>query len=289
MNRAPFHGMGQVLAAGARLFRAGLSSAFPWILAAELLQALPFASGSGNVFTMDLSLLAQPAYLARALSIALLQALLYSIAVLRLAAVAGEPAAVKPARGALRAVPAVLIGYLAYELVVAAGLMFAFVAFVIGLFIAGWQFGLALCILPLAPTAAASTALALFVFPAVLDRRGPFDALGESWRLAKRRWGRVSLVISVPALALLAAWCVQNGPALLHAIRGYLDFLSQHAEEGISAADLEKLQGSLESGAAASHLGAWQLAGMALGALAWWYTLAVCYAQYRDLRQSEAV
>jgi len=45
---------------------------------------------------------------------------------------------------------------------------------------------LVLCILPLVPTAAPSTALALVIFPAVLERKGPFFADSGRVRAAKR-------------------------------------------------------------------------------------------------------
>lgn len=272
-----------VLAEGRRLFMAGLGTVFPWVLAAELLQLLPFASASGNIFTMDLEQLGRPDYLARALITGAAQAVLYSIAVLRLATLAGEPAQGKPGWNAVRAVPSVLIGYLAYELVVIFGLLLSFAVFMIGLFIAGPLFGLVLCVLPLAPTAAVSTALALFIFPAVLERRGPFASLGESSRLAKTHWAKVTLVISVPALALLAAWCVQNGPEVARTVHAYLDMLSQHADEGLSVGDVERLQDSLKGQGVAPG---WQLGGAILAGFAWWYTLAVCYAQYRDLKRA---
>lgn len=277
-------GVHSVLAEGGRLFQAGLARVFPWVLAAELVQALPFAPASGNILTMDLEQLGRPDYLARALLTGIAQAVLYAIAVLRLAALAGEPMPGKPGMQALRAVPSVLVGYLAYELVVGLGLLLSFAVFMIGLFIAGPLFGLVLCVLPLAPTAAVSTALALFIFPAVLEKRGPFASLGQSSRLAKSHWAKVTLVISVPALALLAAWCVQNGPEVWRTAHSYLDLLAQHTEDGLSMADVEKLQASLESRPAGT--GGWRLGGMLVGAFAWWYTLAVCYAQYRELKRA---
>jgi hypothetical protein len=278
--------MREVLAESGHLFLAGLPTVFPWVLAAELVQALPLANTGGNLLTMDLSLLGRPDYLARSLLVGAAQAVLYSAAVIRLAALAGEPIPGKPGWNAARAMPSVLIGYIAYELVVVIGLVLTFAVFMIGLFVGGPLFGLVLCVLPLAPTAAVSTALALFIFPAVLERRGPFASLGESSRLAKTHWGKVTLVISVPVLALLAAWCVQNGPEIARTVHSYLDLLSQHAEEGLSVGDLESLQGVLESQTGAAHAGGWRLGGIALGAFAWWYTLAVCYAQYRDLKRS---
>jgi hypothetical protein len=285
MGKAPQSGgVRAVLAEGARLFQAGLATVFPWVLAAELVQALPFAPASGNILTMDLSLLGRPDYLARSLLCGLAQAVLYSIAVLRLAALAGEPVPGKSGWNAARAMPAVIIGYLAYELVVGLGLLLSFAVFMVGVFIAGPLFGMVLCVLPLAPTAAVSTALALFIFPAVLEKRGPFASLGESSHLTKSHWAKVTLVISVPALALLAAWCVQNGPEVARTAHSYLDLLAQHTEGGLELADVEKLQTSLED--RPSGTDGWQLGGMMLGAFAWWYTLAVCYAQYRDLKRA---
>jgi hypothetical protein len=278
-------GIRNVLAEGGRLFGAGLATVFPWVLAAELVQALPFAGDGGNIFTMDLAQLGRADYLARALLTGIAQAVLYSIAILRLAALAREPVQGKSGWNAARAVPAVLVGYLAYEVVVGLGLLLSFAVFMIGLFIAGPLFGLVLCVLPLVPTAAVSTALALFIFPAVLERCGPFASLGKSSRLAKSHWATVTLVISVPALALLAAWCVQNGPEVARMAHSYLDLMAQHAEDGLSIGDLEQLQAGLDKQPQGGTDG-WKLGGIVLGAFAWWYTLAVCYAQYRDLKRT---
>src|SRR5690242_7576689 len=155
-----------VLGEGWASFVSGLSTVFPWVLAAELLQQLPLANPPGSILTTDLDLYAQPGYLARALLFGVLQALLYGIAVLRLAG-AGDGAW----KGSLRATPSVLVAYLCYEVIVVIGLLFTFAFYMLGMFIAGPLVGVVLCILPLAPTAAASTAFALFIFPALLEKR----------------------------------------------------------------------------------------------------------------------
>lgn len=276
----------RVLGEGWRLFLAGLPKAFPWVLLAELIPLLPFANPPGSLFTTDLSLFAEPGYLLRALFFGAAQAFLYAFAVLKLAALAGAgtpPPAVSPA---LRSIPSVLVAYLAYEIVVAVGLTLTFVVFMLGMFILGPLGGLVLCILPLGPTAAASTALALFLFPAVLERRGPFASLGESSRLARTSWVKVSLVISVPALALLFTSVLGDMPALDH---GLSDLSAQMGslQEGASPGQLESLLTGFIPAQAADRYGAWQVASLVLGALAWWYTLAVCYAQYRDLKARE--
>jgi hypothetical protein len=269
-----------VLREGWTLFVAGLSTAFPWVLAAELLQELPFANPPGSILTTDLDLYGQPGYLIRAILFGALQALFYSVAVLKLAG----RGAVWPA--GLRATVSVLLGYFCYEVIVGIGLMFTFIFFIMGMFIVGPLGGLVLCILPLIPTAGASTALALFIFPAVLEGKWPFPALGESSRLAKRSWVKVSLVISVPALALLAAGVIADIPSIRHSLSTGLGMLSQAQESGVS---LEQANGILAGMKAepGSRYETWQLIGTVLGAFAWWYTLAVCYAQYRDLKAGE--
>lgn len=273
----------QVLGEGWDMFISRFGSVFPWILAAELTALLPFANPPGGVFTMDLDLLGDSGFWVRALVFGALQAFLYGMAVQRLAARDG-------ASVALRAVPAVLIGYICYEVMVAFGLMLTFVMFVLGLFIAGWMFGLVLCLLPLAPTAAASTAMALFIFPAVLEKKGPFASLNESTRLTKisnATWVKVSVVISAPAIALLIASVVGDMPGIRHAVTLALD-LSQRAQEGgLSMEQALPVLDSLKPSAPPDRYGAWSVAGVLVGALAWWYTVAVCYAQYRDLKAAE--
>lgn len=282
---APHSGR-EVLAGGWRLFLAGLSTAFPWVLAAELMQELPFANPPGNLFDTDLSLFLQPTYLFRALSFGAAQALFYGMAVLRLAALAeGEAKGRIAIWDALRAIPAVLAGYVCYELIVAIGLLFTFAFFMLGLFIAGPWAGVAACILPLAPTAATSTALALFIFPAVLEKRGPFAALGESSRLARGAWVKVSLVISVPALLLLVAAMVSDWQSLSQGLTASQDLLRQTQEGGASLQDMDGLMAGLKAPPEADRYGSWQLIGTPLGAFCWWYTLAVCYAQFRDLKR----
>jgi len=274
-----------VLAEGWALCIAGLPTIFPWVLAAELLQELPFANPAGSILTTDLSLYAQPGYMARALLLGALQALLYGIAILRLAGTQGRAAW----WASLRATPSVFVGYLCYEVIVGFGLLFTFAFFMLGIFIIGPLGGLVLCILPLAPTAAASTALALFAFPAVLERKGPFAALGESSRLAKRSWVKVSLVISVPALALLAASVITDLTNIRHSLSMGLDIWSRAQESGVSMEQADSILAGFKAAPAASRYEVWQVIGTVFGAFAWWYTLAVCYAQYRDLKAGEEV
>jgi hypothetical protein len=281
--RHPPKSVGQVLGEGWGLCIAGLPTVFPWVLVAELLQETPLANPPGSILTTDLSLYAQPDYLIRALLIGLLQALFYSIAVQGLAG-ARSSTAWWPG---LRAIPSVLVGYVCYELIVALGLMLTFAFFMLGMFIIGPLAGLVLCVLPLAPTAAASTALALFIFPAVLGRKGPFTALGESSHLAKRSWVKVSLVISVPALALLAASVVTDLTGVRHSLATGLDLWGRAQESGVSMEQADSLLAAFKAEPAASRYEFWQLLGTVLGAFAWWYTLAVCYAQYRDLKAGE--
>ncbi|MGE5624208.1 MAG: hypothetical protein ACM3ZT_01525 [Bacillota bacterium] len=275
---------GQVLAEGWRVFLAGMPVIFPWVLAAELIQELPFANPPGNLFDTDLSLFMRPDYLVRALICGATQAFFYGIAVQRLAgrSEAGTWVA------SLRAAPSVLAAYIAYEFVVAVGLLLTFAFFMLGLFVIGPWGGLVLCILPLAPTAAASTALALFIFPAVLEGKGPFAALGESTRLARRSWVKVSLVISVPAVALLLSAVLADFQSLSHSVSSALDMLRQGEEGGLGVEQVNGLLAGLTAKPPGSRYETWQLIGTVLGAFAWWYTLAVCYVQYRDLKAGDA-
>jgi hypothetical protein len=212
-----------------------------------------------------------------------LQALFYSVAVQKLTGTTWSTAWWP----GLRAVPSVLMGYICYELIVALGLMFTFAFFMLGMFIIGPLGGLVLCILPLAPTAAASTAFALFIFPAVLERKGPFAALSESSRLAKRSWAKVSLVISVPALALLAASVITDLTSIRHSLVMGLDLWNRAQESGVSMEQADSLLAGFKAEPAASRYELWQVIGTVLGAFAWWYTLAVCYVQYRDLKADD--
>jgi len=284
MNRNPDSpGVGQVLGEGWSLFISRFTTVFPWILAAELTALLPFANPPGGIFSMDLDLLGDSGFWIRALLSGTVQAFLYGVAVQRLAAQTG-------AAGAARATAAVLVGYICYEAMVFFGLLLTFTMFILGMFIAGWLFGLVLCVLPLAPTAAASTAMALFIFPAVLEKKGPFASLNESARLTKISrftWAKVSLVISVPAIALLAAAVVGDIPGIRHAVTLALDLRRRALEGGLSADQLLPVLQGLQPPTAPSRYEPWAVAGVLMGALAWWYTLAVCYAQYRDLKAGD--
>jgi hypothetical protein len=262
-----------------------LGTVFPWVLVAELLALLPFAP-TGSIFDTDLSLLGDPGYLGRNLLLGVLQAALYAVAIRKLRGLAGDATSSDGGLWpALRAVPALVVGYLCYELIVVIGLLFTFAFFMLGAFIIGPLAGLVLCILPLAPTAGASTALALFAFPVVLEKRGPFAALGESSRLAKIAWVKVSLVISVPAVALLAAFLVTDVAGLSHSISMGLEALQRSQDAGLSMEQIEGLFGGAGGAAVPAGYDAWRIGGTLLSGFAWWYTLAVCYAQYRDLKE----
>lgn len=266
-----------VLREGWRLFLAGLSTIFPWVLVAELLQEVPLFNPPGSILTTDLAQYGQPDYLVRSVILGLLQALFYGIAVLKLAGRTDSPW-----MQGLRATLSILVAYVCYEVMVGFGLFFTFAFFMLGAFIIGPLGGLVLCILPLAPTAAASTALALFIFPAVLEKRGPFAALSESSRLAKRSWVKVSLVISVPAVALLATSLISDFTAIHRDVMQGLDLLQRSQESGISMDQAGSLLAGFKPDV--GRYDVWQVVGTVSGAFAWWYTLAVCYAQYRDLK-----
>lgn len=277
--------MSEVLVAGGRLFAAGLTDVFPWVLAAESLQLLPYGMTTGILDT-DLSLLLNPVFLVKALLFGGVQALLYAIAVMRLAELAGGPAG-SVAWSALRATPAVFIGYIAYMVVMMLGLGLGMLLFTAGLMILGPMVGLLLSLVALGPTAAASTALAFFVYPAVLERRGPFAALSESGRLARAGWLRASLVVSVPALALLLAWLAGNGVELSRSLSAALN-QAQNLPEDVSIDQLQALlSGTAAQGQVAVNWG-WKILGAVADAFAWWYALAVCYAEYRALKEQDS-
>lgn len=271
----------EVLTAGGRLFAAGFADVFPWVLAAELLQLLPYANPNGLLDT-DLSELFNPVFVLKSLVFGGAQALLYAVAVLRLARLAGG-AAGATVWSALRAAPTVLIAYIIYTVILMLGLGVGTLLFTAGLFMLGPLAGLLLSLIALGPTAAASTALAFFVYPAVLERRGPIASLNQSSRLARGNWTRASLVVSVPALALLAAWLAGNGVELSQSLSAsFKQMASLPADVSV-----DQLQGLLSGAAGQGGMHAswaWRLLGAVLGAVAWWYTLAVCYAEYRNLK-----
>lgn len=277
----------EVLAAGGRLFLAGLGSAFPWVLAAELTQLLPSgADRSLDISNLDTASLLQGSDLLRTVLLGLVQALCYGFAVLRLAASTGERMSGFQIWHSVRATPSVFIGYLVYSLIVILGLAFSLIVFLNCLAL-GVLPAVAITLVPLAPTAVISTALALFIYPAVLERRGPFEALSQSARLARSSWARTTVVISVPALALLCVWVLNNGIEVSKILAAVYDSLAQLQESGISVTDLQGQIMSAVKSADSSNV-VWRAFGVILDAFAWWYTLAVCYAEYRALKERDA-
>lgn len=275
------HSISEVLAAGWRLSMTGMGGVFPWVLAAELLQFLPFANAGGLLDT-DVSHFVDPIYLGKAIVFGALQAFLYAVAVLRLARLAGgsQGSVIIPA---LRAALSVLIAYIVYTLIALFGLGLGVLFFTVGLVTLGPLPGLLISLIPLAPTVAASTALAFFIYPAVLEHRGPMAALSESARLARSGWARASLIVSVPALALLAAWFAGNGVELARSMSETLRQLS-NMQADVSTDQIQALLSGATNRTAVQGAWGWRLVGAVADAFAWWYTLAVCYAEYRDLR-----
>lgn len=263
--------MKEVLGQGWRYFIAGFKTAFPWVLAAELLPAL------AGLFVSDNLLLT--------ILLGLAQAFLYGMAVCALARLGGMPQA-SPVRTSYRAIPAVFIGYLLYELIIGAGLVISLSVFVIIFLSAGELPALIACIVPLAPTAAVSTALAFFAYPAVLEKGGPFTALGESWRRAMGGWMQATAVVSVPALVLAGVWLGENGAATVSGVEQALQQISTLSTD-LSTEQLQALLSASES-TAPERSGVLHLAWSAVGAIAWWYTLATCYAQYQSLKARAA-
>lgn len=281
------HSIREVLAAGWRLFRDGFVGAFPWVLAAELLTIFPLRGQTqgGLDLNADMSTYFQPGYFGRELLMGLLQALLYAIAILRLAESAGQRAEGNTAWVALRSVPSLFIGYMVYSMLVIFGMGLGLIVF-LNMLPLGLAPAIAFAFIPLAPTAIASTALALFAYPAVLERRGPFAALGESVRLAKSSWVRVTTVISVPALVMLCEWAANNGAEVRKLVTTVYGVLMQAAETGVSQGNLQQTMESALHATGAGQSMVWQVLGVVLTAVVWWYAVAVCYAQYRDLKQS---
>lgn len=278
----------EVLAAGGRLFAAGLASAFPWVLVAELTQLVPNgANQSLDISTMDVGSLFQGDDILRTLFLGALQALCYGFAVLRLAALTGESLPGFQVWHSVRAVPSVFIGYLVYSLIVILGLAFSLMMF-LNILPLGVLPALAVTLILLAPTAVISTALALFIYPAVLEKRGPFTSLGESARLAKSSWARTTVVISVPALALMCVWAITNGTQLVKLISAIFAALDQLQEGGMGMTDLQnQIMSAVRATENSSEI--WRIFTVILGAIVWWYTLSVCYAEYRALKERDSV
>jgi hypothetical protein len=269
----------EVLAEGRRIFLGGLATAFPWILAGELLAVIPGFNNSNGLLDTDIAQLVDPLFLLRMAAFGILQAFLYGMAILRLPPLAGD-ASDRRWHHALRAAPSMFVAYIAYELLVGAGLVISLLFFVLGDWFLGLGGALLLSLLLLVPTAVASTAFALFAYPAVLEGRRPFAALDDSRRLVMRHWGRASVVISVPALGLLALWLAQNAESLFKTLPESLSQLSNMSAEA-SSAELQSLLAGSQSHAAPGLM--LQLVLAVAAALVWWYTLAVCYAEYREL------
>jgi len=279
--------VGEVLSAGGRLFVGGLPGIFPWILAAEIIGALPIAGAGGGLLSADLSRLAQPAYVVWLLFAICAQTFLYGMAILKLAQRDGTPV-VSPMRQAIRSIPALFIAYLIYELLVVFGVGFAFILMLLFALLLGVLPGVLVAIIPLAPTAWISTALAFFAYPAVLERRGPFDSLGRSLQLAKSNWVRAAGVVSVPAIALLVVALLQDVMPAINMWHQTTQLLSQVSSQA-SVANLQSLMTHLDANQKAVSYPWWQAFTVLLSALAWWYAVAVCYVEYRNLSGAAAV
>ncbi|HET7650201.1 MAG TPA: hypothetical protein VFL15_05825 [Gammaproteobacteria bacterium] len=276
--------VGHVLVVGWRLFVAGLVQVFPLVLVAEIIAALPVAGAGGGLFSTDLDRLVQPGYLAWTLLSVVLQTVLYASAVLRLARLENNSTKVSW-RAAAGAIPGLLIGYVVYDVLVVCGLGISLLLFVLVALLFGIIPALIVALIPLAATAWLSTALAFFAYPAVLEQAGPFAALGRSLRLARSNWAHAALVVSVPAVGLLAVAALQDTMPVLHSVHAVMNALSQLSSQPTA----DQLQNLLANPATTSPAGAhplWQMTTAVLSALAWWYALAVCYAEFMLLKQS---
>lgn len=276
-----------VLATGWRLSITGLPTVFPWVLAAEIIGALPVAGAGGGLLSTDLGRLAQPAYLGWTLCSIFMQSLFYAYALLRLARLDGVTVTA-PLRAASSAAPGLLIGYLVYELLVVCGLGVALIFFLLVMLLFGLVPALIVALVPLAATAWISTALAFFAYPAVLDQSGPFVALGHSLRLAKSSWAHAALVVSVPAIGLLLVAVLQDAPSVWHGTHAVLSSISQLSSQP-TAMQLQELLSRSSAGPAADRHPLWRAFTVLLSALAWWYALAACYAEYRMLKRPTGV
>ncbi len=94
-------------------------------------------------------------------------------------------------------------------------------------------------------------------------------------------------MVSVPALVLLCLWFAENVSTMLKIYHIVMDMaLNQLSsmDADVSADQIQVLLSGATGQAASQGAWGWRLLGAVSGAFAWWYTLAVCYAEYRDLR-----
>ncbi|MGH8369459.1 MAG: hypothetical protein ACRESC_00625, partial [Gammaproteobacteria bacterium] len=278
------HRVSEVLAEGLRLTVAGSFTVFPYVLAAEIIGSLPIAGAGGGLLDTDLGRLMQPAYLGWILCSVFVQTLLYIYAVLRLERLDTASAATSLSV-VVRGIPSVLIAYLAYELLVICGLGIAVILLLLVALLFGIIPGVVATLIPLVPTVWISTALAFFVYPAVLERRGPWVSLGRSLQLARSNWGQAALVVSVPAVGLLCAAALQDIVPVMHGLHTVMGSITQHSSQP-SAGQLQDMLSNLDAHQAAHRYPLWQAFTVLLSAFAWWYALAVCYAEYKALKRS---
>lgn len=178
------------------------------------------------------------------------QSVLYGYSIARLDGCASGASAtsVRAWPRALHAAPAMLICDLLYNIAAWGGLL----VFVVPGIILG-------------------TTLVFFAYAAVIDRKNVFEALGYSHALAWPGWWRTSVVISVPAIALLVYAVIMAWPTIMDAVR------TLAAGELPTAASM--------AGPKWYDLGLMPL----LGAVVWAYVLVVLYVQYRVLKARAAV
>jgi len=93
-------------------------------------------------------------------------------------------------------------------------------------------------------------------------------------------------VISVPAIVLLAIAAVKEIP-FIEGLRSSLRQIAGNTS-GMGTEQLEKLLTSHSGSGAAAHSVWWTLLLVVLTAVGWWYALAVCYAEYRELSRHQA-
>ena len=184
--------IGPTLHAGWRLFLQSLSALFLPLWVACIVDAVPGVYAGGGLFTGGISWKSTVITLVAWL----VEGFLYAYAIAKLDSWVQHTnvASASLRRTAKRAVPAVIIGDLIYN-------------------IAGWG-GLLLFVVP---GIILGTTLAFFAYAAVLDRKNILDALAYSHALAWPEWWRTSLVISVPAIVLLIYDVIAGWPYIMNA------------------------------------------------------------------------
>ena len=186
--------IGATLVEGWQLFLKSITVIILPVWIAGIADELPNLFAGGGLLTGSLG---WPVLLITVLTW-LVESALFASAIAKLDAFATSTALsyARALRIGMRAIPAVLIGDLLYNL-------------------AAWG-GLVLFIVP---GVILGTTLAFFAYAVVLDHKNIFDALGYSHALAWPHWWRTSVVISVPAIVLFVYDVIAGWADITSAIR----------------------------------------------------------------------